>query len=113
MSENNKFKILEHTHEFIKWVVPKVNRFPREYKFTLGEEIIKGWYKILKSIIFARYQRNKRAILLEINIDLEIQRHFLRLAHDFKLLSAKSYGFAIEKVDNIGREIGGWLKSLK
>jgi hypothetical protein len=40
-------------------------------------------------------------------------RYLLRLAKDLKLLTLDSYGFAAGRLDEVGRMIGGWQKSVR
>ena len=40
-------------------------------------------------------------------------RVLLRLAVDTGRLSDRQYGFALDKVDAIGRQLGGWARSLE
>ena len=42
---------------------------------------------------------------------LEILRFQMRLAKDLQCLKVESYGFAAKAIDEIGRLVGGWLKS--
>lgn len=58
----------------------------------------------------AYYSREKREHLQEANLLLELTRHLVRLAHDMKFFSHKRYGVVSEKIDEVGRMIGGWLK---
>ena len=39
-------------------------------------------------------------------------RYLLRLAKDLKWIAVDAYAFSTGKVDEIGRMVGGWLKSL-
>ena len=50
--------------------------------------------------------------LLEANLQLEVARHLVRLAHALKLFSHHTYGVLAGKMDEVGRMIGGWLKSV-
>ena len=109
--QQKNLKIIDDTYEFILWAIPKANSFPRSHRFLLGQEIISGLYQILKQLINARYSPHKKDLLKKINIDLETQRYFFRLAFDFKLLNIKAYEFAMTKLNEIGSEIGGWIKS--
>jgi hypothetical protein len=52
-------------------------------------------------------------LLNEANLKLEILRFQIRLAKDLKCLQVKSYAFAAKQLDEIGRLVGGWLKSGK
>ena len=42
---------------------------------------------------------------------LEILRFQMRLAKDLQCLKVESYGFAAKAIDEIGKLVGGWLKS--
>ena len=37
MSED--FAVTAKTYDFILWAVPKINKFPRDHRFTLGERM--------------------------------------------------------------------------
>jgi hypothetical protein len=39
-------------------------------------------------------------------------RYLLRLAKDLRLLSLEAYGFSSESLEEIGRMVGGWQRSL-
>jgi hypothetical protein len=45
------------------------------------------------------------------NLLLEILRFQMRLAKDLQCLKVESYGFAAKAIDEIGKLVGGWLKS--
>jgi hypothetical protein len=42
---------------------------------------------------------------------LEILRFQMRLAKDLQCLKVESYGFAAKAIDEIGKLVGGWLKT--
>ena len=46
----------------------------------------------------------------ELNIELEMLRSLLRVAQQLNFMSAKSLGYSIEQIDEIGRMRGGWAK---
>ena len=50
-------------------------------------------------------------MLQRANLQLEILRFQMRLAKDLQCLEVDSYGFATKAIDDIGKLIGGWLKS--
>ena len=53
----------------------------------------------------------QRQPLLEANLKLEILRFQMRLAKDLQCLKPQSYAFAAKAIDEVGRLIGGWLRS--
>jgi hypothetical protein len=50
-------------------------------------------------------------LLEEANLTPEILRFQMRLAKDLQCLKVQSYGFAARAIDDIGRLVGGWLRS--
>jgi hypothetical protein len=50
-------------------------------------------------------------LLEKANLMLEILRFHMRLAKDLQCLKVESYGFAAKAMDEIGKLVGGWLKS--
>jgi len=68
---------------------------------------------ILKGIVRANQERDKRPHLEKISVELDVLRIFIRLAKDMKFISVRQYQFAAEKVNEIGKMLGGWLKSQR
>ena len=68
-------------------------------------------YDLLETLIEAKYSRGRIPVLQRANLQLEILRFQMRLAKDLQCLEVDSYGFATKAIDDIGKLIGGWLKS--
>lgn len=103
--------ILTKLHDLLLYLIPQLNRFPRDQKFVLGDRIETKVLEVQEHCLRAYYSREKRAHLLEANLTLEVTRHLVRLAHGLRLLSNHTYGVLAEKMDEAGRMIGGWLKA--
>ena len=99
------------TYDFVMWLLPKVESFPRTHKFTVGERLSASGLDLLTSIVEAAYSPSRAPLLEEANRKVNSTRYLLRLAKDLKLMTAESYAFSAEKVDEIGRMVGGWTKS--
>jgi hypothetical protein len=67
---------------------------------------------VQESCLRAFYGRDKRPHLLEANLQLEITRRLVRLAHAMRCFSNQAYAVLSEKIDEVGRMVGGWLRSL-
>jgi hypothetical protein len=102
--------IIQKTYDLIKWYVPILNRLPRDHRFTLGERMVSGLYTLLEELIRVRYAREKLPQLQALNIQLEILRHQTRLLLDFGLLSIRRYEYVGQHMNQIGMELGGWIK---
>jgi hypothetical protein len=66
-----KENILTHTDDFIKWFLPKLEKFPRNYKFLFGDRMVQLQLDLLEHLIEAYYQKEKLGRLRAANIDIE------------------------------------------
>ena len=105
-----KETILTKIYDLLKFSIPILSKFPRDQKFLLGDQFQKLLTEILDAFIEAYYSKKKLPLLLPINLKLEKLRYRIRLSHDFRFISNKQYGQLSEKVDEIGRMLGGWIK---
>jgi hypothetical protein len=108
MPREEELPILRAFYDFAVWLIPKIAKFPRDHRFVLGERIERQLYTILENLIRAKYTRLRKAILEQVNLDLEILRFQLRLAKDLRCLPLKSLGQAAQQIIDIGRQVGGW-----
>ena len=106
----NELPIIQKTYDLVKWYVPILNRLPRSHKFTLGERIITHLYNLLEGLIEVRYAQEKLPQLKTLNNKLDILRYQTRLLADFGLISRKRYQYISQQVNNIGKDLGGWIK---
>lgn len=102
---------LEACYQFILWLAPTVEKFPRSQKFTLGDRILGAAYDVLERLIEATYARSRRELLLKANLDLQKLRILCRLALDLGHLDTRRFEHAMRQIDTIGRLIGGWMKA--
>ena len=110
MNTQKELSIVQNTYDLIVWFVPIVKRFPRDYKFTLGDRIQNQMYDILEEMVLARYEKDKLGRLKRINGMLDVLRYQTRLLLDFALIDGKRFYHASELINGIGVELGGWIK---
>jgi hypothetical protein len=109
--EGPELKVIQRTYELVKWSCQHTARFPRRHRFVLGERLERRLYALLETLLQARYTRDRRDLLRQANLSLEVLRFQFRLAHDLQCLRTNSYGFASQRVQQIGAMVGGWLKA--
>ena len=70
---------------------------------------------ILEGILFAgqAYKSEKLPTLEKVSVKLNFLRVFLRLMKEVKTIDNKKYATLQEMIDEIGRMLGGWIKSVK
>jgi hypothetical protein len=105
--------IIQKTYDLIKWYVPILNRLPRDHKFLLGDRITRELYDLLEALIQARYAQDKVAALESLNTKLDILRYQTRLLLDFNLIRAERYQYAGQLLNDIGTDLGSWIKQQR
>lgn len=103
--------VLEKMYQFVLWLIPTVEKFPRSQKFLLGDRLQSSALDVLEGLVDAAYTRNRGAILQRVNLGLEKLRYLIRLAKDLHYLDLSRYEFAARAIEEIGRMVGGWLKA--
>jgi hypothetical protein len=106
----NELSIVQKTYDLIKWYVPILNLLPRDHKYNLGDRVIGNLYELLEGLLTAQYEKNRNPLLKQLNVKLNILRYQTRLLHDFGLMDTKRYEFVSRLVNEIGIELGGWIK---
>lgn len=109
--KDEELVVITKTYDLILWSCNHTGKFPRNHRFVLGERIERKLYDLLETLIEAKYSRVRLSLLQRANLQLEILRFQMRLAKDLQCLKVDSYGFATKAIDDIGKLIGGWLKS--
>jgi hypothetical protein len=94
--------ILTKLQDLLVYLIPQLNKFPRDQKFVLGDRIETKLLDVQEFCLRAYYSRDKRGHLLEANLQLEVARHLVRLANALKLFSNHTYGVLAEKMDEVG-----------
>jgi len=103
--------IYQRVYDLMLYLFPIIDRFPKYEKFVLCTQVKNCIIDIARHIIKANKSRNKRALLYNIDVFIEELRLLIRLSHDRKYLAHKSYEETSKRVNEIGRLLGGWIKS--
>jgi hypothetical protein len=91
--------LLTKLQGLLVYLIPQLNKFPRDQKFVLGDRIETKLLEVQESCLRAYYGWEKRGHLLEANLQLEVARHLVRLAHALRLLSHHTCAVISEQVD--------------
>ena len=102
---------VESCHALLTWLIPLLDQFPRQRRFTLGERLETAQINVLEALVEAAYSRDKRALLSRANRKLSVNRHLWRIALELKVINLKRYEHGARMMDDLGRQIGGWLRS--
>ena len=104
--------VVGKAYDFTLWLLPKVEGFPRSYRFSVGDKLVNNGLELMMSLVQSAYATDKAALLQTASMKVNMIRYLLRLSKDLKLISVKAYGFSTGQVEEIGRMVGGWQKSV-
>jgi len=63
MKKTEELVIITKTYDLILWSCNHTRRFPRQHRFVLGERIEQNLYDLLKTLIQAKYTRDRHPLL--------------------------------------------------
>jgi len=106
--------IIIKMYDILLYAMPIINKFPRDYKFVLGDRIQQTLISTFEALLEAYYsvRSEKKSILSKVNVSLEKLRYLARLCYDLKLISNDRYQYLVERYNEVGKMVGGWIKVL-
>lgn len=107
--------ILTRTFDLLEWLLPKVERFPRLYRATLVQRLIGAALDFQEALFEAQSQggSTRQRHLRQADAALNKLRLYLRLAHRWHWLNDGQYRHVSVQIAELGRLLGGWMKSGK
>jgi hypothetical protein len=95
-------------YQFVLWLIPAVEKFPRSQNFLLGDRMQATALDGLERLIEATYPKSREGELNRVNLALEKLRFMFRLAYDLKFMDLKRFEHAARNLDEVGPH-GGWM----
>ena len=102
-SENGAPIAVSKAYDFVLWLLPKVEKFSRGYRFSVGERLSASGLDVLVLLVESAYATRKEDLLNGASRKINATRYLLRVAKDLGLLSVDSYSFGVERLDEVGR----------
>jgi len=89
--------------------------FPKTSRYTLGSKIDQLFIEMTELVYSASYMptEKKLACSKKSSSKLDLLKFFLRISWEIKALDNKKYIALSERLDEIGKMLGGWIRQLK
>jgi len=113
MPQHGQLKIQQKWEDMAEHVYITLRHIPKSERFTLGAELRAGVWRGLRLILAANAARNKMPLLLEFDTEIKTQLALIRVAHSLNILPHKKYQLLSERLIEIGKMLGGWMKYTK
>ncbi|MBL7156492.1 MAG: four helix bundle protein [Candidatus Pacebacteria bacterium] len=89
--------------------------FPKTSRYTLGSKIDSLFIEITESVFLASYSKKqqKLSFILKASTKLDLLKFFFQIAWEIKAIDNKKYITLSERLDEIGKMLGGWNKQIQ
>lgn len=104
--------IFARTYDLLRWLIPLTTKFPRSHRFVLAARVQETVLRFQERLIEAGRSKKPLPILAQADTDLTKLRLYLRLCRDLQLIAFNQYEHGQRMVDEVGRLMGGWIKSI-
>ena len=112
------FKTKNKVYELLLYAGPQLEQFPKSQR-VLANDIRSTMLQILRLTVTLENKHYKKTTLGDLDNEVDVLRHLVRLAADPEYmrdkkpcLSLKKYEQMSRKINEIGKMIGGYYKSL-
>lgn len=111
----NEISLIQKTYDLYKITYSYSKTFPKSDKYSLGGRIKTLIIEMLELLMEAETAKKdwKSPILEKVSRKLRILKLLVRLTNEIKILDNKKYLVLSEKLQEIGRMLGGWIKAVK
>lgn len=107
--------IIQKVYDFYAELYLVVEKMPKKDKYALGEKLQKITLDLLELLIATSNKpKDEKFPFLELaNTKLEILKITIRLSHEIKAIPTGKYHSLEERLQEVGRMLGGWINSTK
>lgn len=113
--KDNRLVIIVKIEKYIEYMLIILLKLPRTEKFSIGTEVKTSMYEMMKNILLAsKIDKSKRLPIYNIvDSNIYYQRICIRIMYNQKWIDEKKYKHSNELLAEIGKILGGLIKSLE
>ena len=106
--------IFTRTYDFVSWLLRLTQNFPRSQRFVITQRLQNAALDFQELIIEANAKRGQLRFekLRDADAELLKTRLYLRLCQRWNWITSGQYKHASQMVAEMGRLLGGWLKTI-
>lgn len=105
--------LFARTYDFIAWLIPLTIKFPRAQRFVMAAALQRESLRFQELLIEAAHHKQPGGTLIAADAELDKVRTHLRMSLDLGLVQPSQYEHAARLLTEIGRLLGGWMKTLQ
>ncbi len=112
MARYQHLPIYKQTYDMMIVMMNTIKTFPRDFKFTMGQDLKHETLSLTTEIYRANSATNKTPHIETIIEKIQVLEFQIRLCVDLRLISKKQYASLIELTSSLLRQAEGWKKSV-
>ena len=114
MQEIHDTPLFQKSYDLYKNLHEQVKKYSKGDRYSLGEETKKKTLELIEAVTKAGHARKewKAPLIEQAIISLELAKVFTRLGYDTRSLNQQQYLGLQERIQEIGRMLGGWKRSI-
>ena len=109
---SDSLKILQKIFDMLQYAYPALAQYPKSEKFGIATDIKHIMDEMLELTIEAQKKYFKKTTLQELDVCIAKLKAYIRLSFILKFLPVKKYEVWSAMVVEIGKMLGGWLKTV-
>lgn len=104
--------IFSKSYDLLLWLLVHTEKFPKSERFRLARRLDDSMFEFYHLLLTSTRARQARVSLEEADLQLDKVRLYVRLCHARGYFDGRQYEFSVNSMMEIGRLLGGWIKSL-
>lgn len=111
---NNELIIIPKIEKYIEYMLVILIKLPRTEKISIVTEIKTSMFEMLQKVLLvSKVEKSKRLTIYNvIDSHIHFQRICIRIMYNNKWIDDKKYRYSNELLSEIGKILGGLIKSL-
>lgn len=108
----NQSPIFSKSYDFLLWILNHTEKYPKSERFRLARRLDDAAFRFYELILESTRPGRAAQSLQEADLELDKLRLCVRLSRGRGLFDGKQYEYAVNSMMEIGKLLGGWIKSL-
>lgn len=110
--KENKLALIPKVEKYVEYMLQVCIRLPRTEKFSIGNEYKISMYEMMRNVMLINKIKVNNLFdkLNIIDVELNIQRIYLRIMKKNRWIDEKKFKVAMEHIYEIGKILGGLFK---
>ena len=105
----SELKVYRDTYDLVNKVMDIQIKFPRMYKFTLGQKMMNVSLDLFEYIQFANMSKESRTkYLTGFTVKFELLKTLVRISADKRLINLKQQADIARMTNSIGKQVSAW-----